>query len=329
MLDNVFKRYANNVFLLTCLKIPITLKIAHIINPFNGSAQHISMQDITFESLKRAKEYATNCEVELVSTHYAEDETVVPSYITKKVVLIKSVLDYNKKLSKRLLPTLKDILTNSIAATDADYIVFTNIDIGVQQNFYQTVKEIIGQGHDAFVINRRRIGEQYQSTAQLNQIYANAGELHNGYDCFVFKKELFSQFQLGNVCIGIPHVGNTLFFNLMCFAKSFRLCANKHLTFHIGYDLVRPWGSQEFLNHNKTEYKKVIAALKQHLTIKNVPGSGLPFFKRHLKWLMNPTIHYPTVAALDFKSFNAERYKQSGKKPKGYYEWMQKKVKLD
>ena len=181
-MDNVFKRYANNVFLLTCLKIPITLKIAHIINPFNGSAQHISMQDITFESLKRAKEYATNCEVELVSTHYAEDETVVPSYITKKVVLIKSVLDYNKKLSKRLLPTLKDILTNSIAATDADYIVFTNIDIGVQQNFYQTVKEIIGQGHDAFVINRRRIGEQYQSTAQLNQIYANAGELHNGYD---------------------------------------------------------------------------------------------------------------------------------------------------
>lgn len=305
------------------------MKIAHIINPFNGSAQHISMQNITFESLKRAKAYATNCEVELVSTHYAEDETVLPSYISNRVALTKSVLDYNKKLSKRALPTLTDILTNSVAATDADYIVFTNIDIGVQQNFYQTVKELIDQGHDACVINRRRIGEQYQSVEQLNQIYADAGELHNGYDCFVFKKELFSQFQLGNVCIGIPHVGNTLFFNLMCFANSFRLFANKQLTFHIGYDLVRPWGSQEFLNHNKAEYLKVIAALKQHLTIKNVPGSGLPFFKRHLKWLMNPTIHYPTIAALDFKSSKAERYQQSVKKPKGYYEWLQKKIKLD
>lgn len=305
------------------------MKIAHIINPFNGSNEHISMQTITFESLKCAKEYTTNCEVELVSTHFNEDEIIIPNFITKRITLKKSVLDYNKKLSKRALPTLKDILTNTVAATDADYIVFTNIDIGVQQNFYQTVKEIIDQGHDSFVINRRRVGEQYQYNEQLNQIYADAGELHNGYDCFVFKKELFNQFQLGDVCIGIPHVGNTLFFNLMCFAKSFRLYTNKHLTFHIGYDLVKPWGSPVFLSHNKTEYLKVIAALKKHLTIKNVPGSGLSFFKRHLKWLMNPTIHYPTIAALDFKSANAERYKQSDKRPKGYYEWLQKKVKLD
>ncbi len=305
------------------------MKIAHIINPFNGSDEHIRMQNITFESLKRASVYADNCEVEVISTHYADDEKIVPAYITKKVTLTQSVLDYNKKLSKRALPTLQDILTNTVAATDADYIVFTNIDIGVQQNFYKTVKEIIDHGHDAFAINRRRIGNDYQSVEQLNQIYADAGEIHNGYDCFVFKKELFSQFQLGNVCIGIPHVGNTLFFNLMCFANSFRLFTNKHLTFHIGYDLVRPWGSAEFLNHNKTEYLKVITAIKQHLQLKNVPGSGLSFFKRHLKWLMNPTIHYPTIAALDFKSSNAERYKQSVKKPKGYYEWLQKKIKLD
>ena len=162
------------------------MKIAHVINPFNGSREHVNVQDITFESLKRAKEYVNNCEVEIISSHFQEDEEVIPNFISKRIVLTHSVLDYNKNLSKRALPTLKDILTNSIAATDADYIIYTNIDIGVQQNFYQTIKEIIDQGHDAFVINRRRLSDEYQSVEQLNLIYADAGELHNGFDCFIF-----------------------------------------------------------------------------------------------------------------------------------------------
>jgi hypothetical protein len=123
-------------------------------------------------------------------------------------------------------------------------------------------------------------------------------------------------------------VGNTLFFNLMCFANNFRLFTNKHLTFHVGLELVKTWGEASFLLHNKTEYLKVIAALKNKLELKNVPGAGLPFFKRHFKWLMNPTIHYPTVASIDFKD-KGSRYKQTEKKPKGYYEWLQQKIKLD
>lgn len=304
------------------------MKIAHIINPFNGSEEQNNIQNITFESLKRALEYAKNVKVEIIASHFKSDENTIPSFVNTKVVLGKSVLDYNPNLKQRALPTINDILAEAIDKTEADYIVFTNIDIGLMENFYEAVAEIVEQGNDAFTINRRRVSGKYQSASQLNEIYSDAGYLHNGYDCFVFKKELFNQFQLGTVCIGIPHVGNTLFFNLMCFANNFRLFTNKHLTFHVGLELVKTWGEASFLSHNKIEYLKVIAALKNKLELKNVPGAGLPFFKRHLKWLMNPTIHYPTIASLDFKG-KGPRYQQTEKKPKGYFEWLQKKIKLD
>jgi hypothetical protein len=305
------------------------LKIAHIINPFIGSEEHKNIQNITFESLRRAQADANNCEVEIVAVYYKEDEACLPDFITKRAVLEKSVLDYNSNLKERKLPTLKDILEQGAKAVQADYLVYSNIDIGVQPNFYQSIPEFVNQGYDAFVINRRRISAKYTSVDQLNQIYAEAGEIHNGYDCFVFKQSLMSQFNLGNVCVGIPHVGNSLFFNLMCFADNLKLFTDKNLTFHIGFELIRNWGSAPFINHNKTEYNQVIKTLKPQLKMSNLPGSGLSFCKRHVKWIMNPTIPYPVVMGLDFKASKDDRYQQSGKKLKGYYEWLQKKIKLD
>ena len=44
------------------------------------------------------------------------------------------------------------ILYNS----DADYVIFTNSDIGVQKNFYKKVNEIINKENlKSFIINRR------------------------------------------------------------------------------------------------------------------------------------------------------------------------------
>ena len=165
------------------------MKIAHIINPFNGSEEQNNIQNITFESLKRALEYAKNVKVEIIASHFKSDENTIPSFVNTKVVLGKSVLDYNPNLKQRALPTLNDILAEAIDKTDADYIVFTNIDIGLMENFYEAVAEIVEQGIDAFAINRRRVSGKYQSANQLNKIYSDAGYLHNGYDCFVFKKE--------------------------------------------------------------------------------------------------------------------------------------------
>jgi len=302
------------------------LKLLHIVNPFNADDEHLKIQEITLQSIYNAKSNSENVNVVNSAIVFNEDKNTVPPYFDNTKALTRSVLDVNSGLKNRSLPILADILTAGAEAIQADYIIYTNIDIGVQPNFYQSIVEFIAEGYDAFAINRRRVSEKYTNVDQLNQIYAESGEMHIGYDCFVFKANLLPQFKLHNVCIGIPFVDSALLFNLIAFSDNFKLFTNKHLTFHIGYDLVKNWGAKSFVNHNKKEYQKVLKEIKGDIKLKNVPGSGYSFFKRHYKWLMNPTIPYPLVASVDFRG--GERYQQE-KKLKGYYERLQPKISLD
>ena len=307
------------------------MRIAHVINPYDDLQGEKSIQKITFESLKRAKEFSlnTNNSISILSAQHAKDIHVVPDYIEPLPNLNRTVCDVVPFKQKRELPLLADILQLAVDGCDADYIIYTNVDIGVLPQFYVTVMEFIESGLDAFIINRRRLSGNYESVKELNQIYSEVGLLHNGFDCFVFKKDLFSQFQLGTVCLGIPHVGNTLALNLMRFANNFRLFTDKHLTFHLGYELVKNWGDSQYLQHNKSEYKKVLQEISNGLLLKNIPGASYPFLKRHFVWLMNPNFHYPTLMKIDFKNWNSERYPDHTIKLGGFYEWLQKQVRLD
>ena len=307
--------------------------IAHIISPFKGKpGSEISIvQPITFESMKKAKDYAANSvDVELVSVQFPEDRSIVPNYFSITPDLNRSILDIGSFQGQRKLPLLKDILDSLYEHSNADYFVFTNSDIGLMPQFYMAVNDMINSGLDAFIINRRRVSKKYTSTDQLNQIYSETGEMHNGYDCFVFKRELYEQFSLGEVCLGIPHVGNTLAHNLFCWSTNFQLFTHKHLTFHIGMELVKNWGDRPLLKHNYSSFRNVLNDLTPNLKIENMPGAGYSFFKRQFKWLMNPTLHYPTMLKLDLKQWRVKRKKpnriDSGQR---YYEWLQKRVKLE
>ena len=308
-------------------------QIAHIINPFKakeGSELSI-IQPITFESMRRAVEYAKDVvDVELFTAQYSEDHPIIPDYFTRTPDLNQSSIDLPNIKTGHKLPFLKDILDQLYANSKADYFVYTNVDIGLMEPFYAVINTFIDQGHDAFIINRRRVSTNYNSIDQLDLIYTDVGELHNGYDCFVFKRSLYDKFNLGEVCIGIPHVGNTLAHNLFCWANNFKLYTNKHLSFHIGMDLVKSWGTNDLLKHNYNSFRKVLKELNPDLRIENIPGSGKPIFKRHFKWLMNPTLHYPTLFKLDFRQRSVKRNK-SKKEDSGqaFYEWLQEKVKLE
>ncbi len=303
------------------------IKITHIINPFSGSKEHLALQNLTFQSIEKAKNYVKNVEVEIAAVYFKEDESVVPPFIGSRTVVDKSVLDYNKTLQNRKLPTINDILVEASKNSSSDYLIYSNMDIGLHENFYEMVNQFIAKGNDAFAINRRRVSEKYNDSSDLSAIYAEVGEMHTGYDCFVFKRELLAQFKLGNTCIGIPFIDSVILFNLIAFANNFKLYTNKHLTFHVGFDLIKNWGGKDFVKHNKSEYLKTLKLLNGHLKLKNLPGSGLSFVKRHFKWLMNPTIHYPTVFKLDMKG--GERYAQTKKPVYGYLEKLQQWIKLD
>lgn len=306
------------------------MKILHIINPY--ATDNFEEQEISLQSLITARDFSNEkVNVNFLAVSHIQEDIILPDEFVNRSSIDRYVTKIGSFKYSRPLPLLKDILDPIKNFNEADYIIYTNMDIGVMPHFYNSISDIISNNVDAFIINRRRIDANLRSKEDLSQIYAETGKIHNGYDCFVFRRELYEKFQLGNVCVGIPHVGNTLAFNLMSFATHFKLYTSKQLTFHLGFDIVKNWGDTDYLEHNEKEYFKIIRKLKPHLKLKNMPGSGYSLLKRHFKWLMNPTIHYPTFAQVDFGQWKEERYVQNSNNPKlrGYYEWLQKKIRLD
>lgn len=307
----------------------------HILNPVNpkpGSDLEW-IQKLTFASIHKALETAdNNVNVSVMAACYPEDAAVVPQWMKCHADLSRSVLDFTGK-SGRKLPVLHDILHTAYSRSEADYIIFSNLDICLMPSFYRLVNFYAEQGLDAFAINRRRIHEQWKSPDDLELMYAEVGEAHPGYDMIVFKRKLLPAFELGNVCIGVPFFDTVLMHNLYVHAENFRLMTGKHLTFHVGMELVKQWGNADECNHNVAEYAAVRNNLFPLFRIEKFPGSDLPFFKRHFKWLFNPTFHYPTMFRLDLSQLNRKRNRKvfNNKVDSGnaYQEFMVRRINFD
>lgn len=256
-------------------------KIAHIINPVivSESSDLFVAQPITFETMKTAREFAWGqVEVTLFSAQYLQDRPLVPEGFHLTPDLERSILDVGTFQKKRKLPLIKDILDRLYEATDADYLIYTNVDIALMPYFYVIVDKLIDQGYDAFTINRRTISNTYQRLEDITLMYAQAGEPHPGHDCFVFRRGVYPSYYLASVCIGSGWVGAVLMLNLMSHATKFKSFENLHLTFHLGDD--RTWGSlelEDYLRYNEGELHKV---LRYYEAEKNFPDH--PSFRHHI-----------------------------------------------
>lgn len=300
------------------------LRINHIINPYTakvGSENYIA-QPICQASIAEAQKYAAGTvDVQLYfASSNADTVNVHPSFLPLGS-LSASILDHVKTSRNRALPLFAGLLKAAAAARECDYIVYTNADIGVMPGFYKQIELYTSKGYDAFAINRRRIPAKFTSVDQLEEIYAEAGEKHTGYDTIIFKSELLSKFTLGNVAIGIPYFDTTLMHNLYAHSNNFRLFTGKHLTFHIGMGLVQEWGDDAECAHNKREFLRICRDLYPKYRIEQFPGAGLSFFKRHFKWLMNPTFHYPTMLRLDISQWSRPRRKYRIERSGKLYRW--------
>ena len=242
-------------------------KIAHIINPVivSEASDLFVAQPITFETMRMAKKFAEGqVEVALFTAQFAEDRALVPEGFQLTPDLDRSVLDLGSFQKKRKLPLLADILDRLYAATDAEYLIYTNVDIAVMPYFYLTINAFIERGHDAFVINRRTVEAIYDNAAEISLLYAEAGNKHPGFDCFVFKRAAYSHYKLRGVCLGIPWIDHVLMMNLVCHARNFSVFRKLHATFHFGDS--QAWLKDKYADyyaHNMNEAQKVLAALEQ------------------------------------------------------------------
>ncbi len=275
------------------------LSIAHIINPVKakeGSELFVA-QPIVFEAIRKAKEFAGGVGVKLFSSQYAEDAEIVPDHF-QKTTNLENAIEIN---GKKKLPLIKDILQRLYQSSTSEYFIYTNTDIIVLPQFYETVAKIIEQGYDSFIINRRRIPKIYNSVNDLPFIYSDIGKSHPGFDCFVFKRELFPKFILGEICVGIPFVEATLMHNLFAHAQKCKLFDNLHLTTHIGMD-VMPKRDEEYYSHNRKEFEKIKKELQPLLSIKKMPYAKYSFPARIYKKALNPAVFTMMNLELETKS---------------------------
>jgi hypothetical protein len=281
------------------------MKFGHIINPVKASpASELSVvQPITFESIRAAKQFsAGKAEVELYTVSFAEDREIIPEYFIKLPDLERSVRDVGNFTKVKKYPILMDVFRALYEASDAEYLVYTNMDIALMPQFYVTVSEILKRNHDVVLINRRGISSKYTRVEELSLMYSDFGEPHPGFDCFVFKRELLNKIILENICLGVPFSEVALVHNFIAFAENMKLVDDLHLTFHIGTE-VMPAREPESFQHNKSEYQdKIYPRLKPFLDIRKFPYSHLPFHKRLVKWILNPSFRTHQVLEMEGKN---------------------------
>ena len=142
--------------------------------------------------------------------------------------------------------------------SDAEYFIFTNLDIGLYPHFYIKVREIIEKGYDAFCINRRDLPKEHDGMlldeSAIELIFSIEGMKHPGIDCFVFKKEIVPSLNLGNVYIGYPPVGQVLKTQVEVNSKNFTWIKDEILVFHIGSDMAwREKSGGAYLKENRSQ----------------------------------------------------------------------------
>ena len=236
------------------IKQPI--KIAHMINPFKCSENNPSYlfyaQPITFKSMHNAKLEAqkVGIDIKLYAVHYPEDDEIIPEYFIKLPHLKKSTMsEFPKIANNRKLPIIQEMFDSMLQNSDADYIVFTNSDIGVQKNFYIKITEFIEKDNlKSFIINRRDNIPKFKDKERLTEknldiIYKEIGEIHPGKDCFIIHRKILEKINMDLMFTGFPPWGNMLHKYLIRIDKNTHLYKNEYLTFHLGCD--KTWNKRE------------------------------------------------------------------------------------
>ena len=277
--------------------------LCHIINPVKVNEKHdlFIAQPITFESLRRAKDNLGSAQqIEHLALGYPEDADLTPNFFTFKKLPDRSIRNILHSESLPKLPLLADILHTAYQNSQADYFIYSNVDIAVQPHFYAFVLEQINAGLDGFIINRRRIPAGHFSPADLPELYQIMGKSHPGFDCFVFHRDLFPLFSLGLVCIGIPFIEIITAQNLFCHARNFKLLDRAHLTFHIGEEVYRPRHRLLWL-HNQQQFWRAIRSIWPLLDTRRFPWGHWPLPLRVIRWGLHPCIPIRLVLKLEWR----------------------------
>lgn len=275
---NLWKQRGNRTLAAFLASIPVPIeepvgpiKLAHVINPFEGAegSEGLAIQRAALDSIARARAFASpRIGVDLIAVG-RENERLpdVPDALWGRP-LARTSLDIGTFATPRPLPVLFDILDSAVeAAPEAEYIVFTNMDINVVTHFYDAVAALLSAGIDAMTINRWDVDKAYLQEASAASWPLAAAErpprLHSGFDCFVFRRDAYPSFRRSLAIVGMPLVMRSLLYNMIATSKRMVMLTNVNLTYHFGSD--QAWKNPtyaDYWDHNRRETRALVDALR-------------------------------------------------------------------
>lgn len=240
----------------------------HLINPFRtDSPEHARAQEITFAAMRNAIREAQRhrIEVELLAAVLEGDERAIEPPARRLPPLRRALADVLPMERPRRLPLFADLMQLAYEHGRGDYVIFTNMDISPQVDFYYVIQRLLPkdpQRPRALVINRRTISAHYTGPEQLREMYQEQGVPHEGFDCFVFPRAWIPQLLLGDLPIGTAGFDQVLLANLEILTGCRTdVLYRQRLTFHLGDD--KAWAREsEVYQFSKRETARVMRELR-------------------------------------------------------------------
>jgi hypothetical protein len=200
-------------------------------------------------------------------------------------VLTRTINDFATFSKRRPLAIFGDVIAAGAKQGRGEYMIYANIDIGLQPNFYIELMKMIrshGQPMHPLVITRRTIDPSpYTNPSQLEQVYKEPGKPHPGYDLFAFRREWAPKMRFGRVGLGAWWFDGIMLANLDAVSpKKTLVYKNQHLTFHLGDD--NHWlGPDEWWRYNQAACIDACKEIRQSTNAKGF-GTWLDYQERKL-----------------------------------------------
>jgi FkbM family methyltransferase len=192
------------------------LPLVHGVNLFSPDGRAIDATQKTVCASMVAAAGADDGDATLIEIQSAEDPDLTPVGFTRSSDLARDARTLGAFGVPRPLPLLFDVLDRLAEQTPPDgFMIFTNADICLKPQFYRAVRELLGNGFDALVINRRTVPPDHAFAQGSVLAQAETGLPHPGYDCFVFRRDHYERFVRNDALIGIPGVARGLLFNMV------------------------------------------------------------------------------------------------------------------
>lgn len=229
-------------------------------------------------------------QLEFFFAAFEEDKQCLPNDFGQYIELKRSSNDYFSN-SKLKLPLIGEIIDGILSHSHSDYIIYSNVDISLMPNFYKRISELINEGYDAIIVNRKNIAEGNYSSKNLEAIYNLPSKYHPGFDCFVCHRALLQNFNFENIFIGVPFIGIAFAHQIFAKSKKYKLIDREQLTFHIGEKWYSKRAPKQFYKHNQKAFWKIVnAELLDLHHLKKMPYQEITFPIRIIKWILQPSI---------------------------------------